>query len=185
VARLVYLTICSLDGYVERDGHFEWAAPDEQVHAFVNERERAAGTHLYGRRMYETMVAWETMDVADEPPVMREYAEIWRAADKVVFSRTLGEVRSARTRLEREFDPAAIEELKRSAEAELTVGGPGLAAEAMRAGLVDEVAVILVPVLVGGGTPAFSADLRLDLELLEQRRFDNGMAYLRYGVAQG
>jgi dihydrofolate reductase len=183
VARLIYSTSCSLDGYIERDGHFEWAAPSEEVHAFVNEQERAAGTLLYGRRMYETMVAWETLDTATESAAMREYAEIWRAADKVVFSRTLDDVSSARTRLERDFDPAAIRELKASAEADITVGGSGLAAEALRAGLVDEVGTIVVPVLVGGGTPAFSADVRLDLELLDHRRFDNGMVYLRYGAA--
>ncbi len=185
MAKLIYSTICSLDGYVERDGHFGWASPDEQVHAFVNEGERGAGTYLYGRRMYETMVVWETMDVVAEPAVVREYAQIWRAAEKIVFSRTLPEVSGAKTRLEREFDPAAIGELKASAEADITVGGPGLAAEALRAGLVDEIGMIVVPVLVGGGTPAFGADVRLDLELLDQqRRFDNGMVSLRYAVSR-
>jgi dihydrofolate reductase len=182
VAKLTYATICSLDGYIERDGHFEWAMPSEEVHAFVNELERAAGTFLYGRRMYETMVAWETMDTSAEPAAVREYAEIWRAAEKVVFSRTLKEVSGARTRLEREFDPAAIAELKATAEADITVAGPGLAAEALRAGLVDQIGLVVVPVLVGGGTPALGADVRLDLELLDTRRFENGMLYASYAV---
>lgn len=185
MAKLLYSAICSLDGYVaDREGGFRWAMPSEEVHAFVNERERPVGTYLYGRRMYETMAVWETMETAGEPAVIGEYAEIWRAADKIVFSRTLAEVRTARTRLERELDPAAVAELKAEAERDLSIGGPGLAAAALRAGLVDEISLVLVPVLVGGGTAALPADVRLDLDLLEQRRFENEMVFVSYGVSE-
>ena len=183
MARLIYSTICSLDGYVaDEDGDFEWAAPDEEVHAFVNDLERPVGTHLYGRRMYETMVVWETMDVAGEPPAMRDYAAIWRAADKVVYSTTLGEAGSTRTRIEAAFDPDAVRRMKDEAVRDISVGGPTLAASALAAGLVDELQLFFVPVLVGGGTSAFPDGLRLRLELLDQRRFANDTAYLRYAV---
>jgi len=156
VVRLIYSTIASLDGYVaDTDGNFDWAAPDEEVHAFVNELERPIGTYLYGRRMYEVMAFWETEGSGPgEPPVMHDFAEIWRAAEKVVYSRTLGEVSSARTRLEREFDPSAVRELVASASRDIAIGGPGLAAEALKAGLVDECQLFVAPVLVGAGKRA-------------------------------
>src|SRR3954471_4325179 len=133
--KLIYSSIASLDGYVaDQEGNFDWAAPDEEVHAFVNDLERSIGTHLFGRRMYDVLVAWETMDTDGEPPVMRDYAEIWRAADKLVYSRTLEKASSARTRIERDFDPEAVRQMKASAERDLSVGGPDLAAQAFRAG---------------------------------------------------
>jgi len=178
-ARLTYSALASLDGFVEDErGTFDWAAPDEEVHAFVNELERPIATHLYGRRMYETMVFWETMD--DEHPVMRDYAQIWRGAEKVVYSRSLETVSSARTRIEREFDPGAVRQLKETAAGDLGIGGPELAAEAIRAGLVDEFHLFLAPVLVGGGKRALPDGVRLDLELLDERRFRGGFVYLRY-----
>jgi dihydrofolate reductase len=177
--RLVYSAIGSLDGYVEDvDGGFEWAAPDDEVHAFVNALERGAGTYLYGRGMYETMVAWETLE--SEDPLAQEFAAIWQAAEKIVFSRTLPEVSSARTRLERSFDFDAIRELKASAERDLTVGGAGLAAEAIRAGLVDEYHYFAHPVVVGGGKSWLPAGVRVDLSLVDERRFGGGVVYLRY-----
>jgi dihydrofolate reductase len=185
VARLIYSAIASLDGYVaDEAGRFEWAAPDEEVHAFVNELERPVGTYLYGRRMYETMAAWETPEVLpNQTPATREFAEVWQAADKVVYSRTLAAVTTRRTRLERTFDPAAITQLKGSAERDLTVGGPELAAHALFAGLVDELQLFLAPVAVGGGKRALPDGLLAPLELLEERRFDNGTVFLRYAVS--
>jgi dihydrofolate reductase len=181
MAKLVYAAIASLDGYVaDADGRFDWSAPDEQVHRFVNELERPVGTHLYGRRMYEVMAVWETM--ADPDPVMRDYAEIWRAADKVVYSKTLAAASSARTRIERAFDPDAVRELKATAERDVTVGGPELAGQALAAGLVDELHLFVNPVVIGGGTRALPDDVRVQLELLDERRFDNGVAYLRYAT---
>jgi dihydrofolate reductase len=181
VGKLVYAAITSLDGYVaDADGRFDWSMPDEEVHAAVNDLERRAGTSLYGRRMYEVLKAWETMD--EPEPVMRDYAEIWRAAEKIVYSRTLTEVSSARTRIEREFDPEAVRELKAGAGRDLTVGGPGLAAEALRAGLVDECHQFISPVIVGGGTPWLPDGLRVPLELLDERRFGNGVVHLHYAV---
>jgi len=178
-SRLIYSALASIDGYVEDErGKFDWAAPDEEVHAFVNDLERPIGTHLYGRRMYETMVFWETMD--DEHPVMRDYAQIWRAAQKVVYSRSLEAASSARTRIEREFDPAAVRKLKESAASDLSIGGPELAVEAIMAGLVDEYHFFVAPVLVGGGKRALPDGVRLDLELLDERRFSGGFVYLRY-----
>jgi dihydrofolate reductase len=176
---LIYAMIASLDGYVEDEsGRFDWAAPDEEVHAFANELERPIGTYLYGRRMYETMVAWETMD--DEHPVMRDFAELWRAAEKIVYSRSLESASSARTRVEREFDAAAVRQLKESAEGDIGIGGPELAGQAIEAGLVDECHLIVVPVLVGGGKRALPAGVQADLELLDERRFEGGAVYLRY-----
>jgi dihydrofolate reductase len=169
---LIYSAISSVDGYIEDEsGEFGWAEPDDEVHAFINELERPIGTYLYGRRMYETMVAWETIE-------SNPYAEIWRAADKIVYSRTLDSVASARTRIEREFDPQAVRRLKE--EGDVSVGGAGLAAEAIRAGLVDEYQVFLVPIVVGGGKRAFADGLQLELELLDERRFESGFVYLRY-----
>lgn len=181
MAKLHYTAITSLDGYVaDADGRFDWSEPDEEVHTFVNDLERPIGTYLLGRRMYDVLVAWETMDTADEPPAMEDYAEIWRTADKIVYSRSLDVVTSAKTRLERSFDPDEIREMKTSAERDLSVGGPDLAAQAFRAGLVDEIQLFLAPVVVGGGTRALPGEVRLDLELLEERRFGNGTVYVRY-----
>ncbi len=183
MARLIYSTISSLDGYVaDEDGNFDWAAPDEEVHAFVNELERPVGAYLYGRRMYETMVFWETVDTGSEPQVMRDFAELWRAADKVVYSRTLSEASSAKTRIEREFDPDSVRQLVSSADRDVGVGGAELAARAFEAGLVDECQVFLAPVVVGGGKRSLPEDVFTRLELLDQQRFDSGFVYLRYGV---
>jgi dihydrofolate reductase len=183
MGKLIYLMLASLDGYVaDEDGKFDWAEPDEEVHSFVNDLARPVGTYLYGRGMYEVMTAWETLDLADEPSVIRDFAEIWRAADKIVFSRTLESVSSARTRLEREFDPDLIGQLKEQAANDLAVAGPGLAAEAFKAGLIDELQLFLAPVIVGGGKQALPDDVRLDLELLDERRFDNGVVHVRYSA---
>lgn len=184
MARLIYVAIMSLDGYIEdQDGRFDWAAPDEVVHQFVNELVRAAGTYLYGRRMYETMTVWETdPGFAAESPSMRDFAAIWQAADKLVYSRMLEAVPTARTRIEREFDPAAIRRMKATAGQELLIGGPELAAHAFRVGLVDECHLLLAPVVVGGGKRALPEDVRLELELLAERRFGNGMVHLHYRV---
>jgi dihydrofolate reductase len=182
MAKLIYSTIASLDGYVaDQDGKFDWAKPDEEVHAFVNDLERPIGTYLYGRRMYEVMVFWETMTTApDEPPVMRDYTQIWQAADKIVYSTSLESVSSARTRIERDFDPDAIRELKASLRQDISVGGPALAGQALRAGLVDECHLLVSPVVVGGGNPSLPDDVRVDLELLDERRFGNGVVHLHY-----
>jgi dihydrofolate reductase len=182
MAKLSYSTIASLDGYnADEDGNFDWAEPDEEVHRFVNDLERPVGTYLMGRRMYEVMVYWETADtVAGQPDHMLDYARVWQAADKVVYSRTLETTSSARTRIERDFDPEAVRQLKESAAADLSVGGPGLAAQALGAGLVDECHLFLSPVVVGGGNRAFPDGVRVRLELLEERRFGNGAIYLRY-----
>jgi dihydrofolate reductase len=184
VARLVYSALASLDGYVEDStGNFEWAAPDEEVHAFVNDLERPIGTYLYGRRMYETMMSWETVSTgAGQAAVSRDFAELWRAADKVVYSRTLRAAPTARTRIEPEFDPAAIRKLKESATRDITVGGAQLAGEAMAAGLVDECHLFLSPVLVGGGKRALPDNVRVQLELLDEHRFKGGVVHLHYGV---
>jgi dihydrofolate reductase len=179
MAKLIYTAIMSLDGYVaDEEGNFDWAEPDEEVHTLVNDLERPIGTYLYGRRLYEVMVAWET--ITDEQPFIKDYAEIWRAADKIVFSRTLETVSSERTRIERSFDPEVVREMKAAADRDISVGGPTLAAEAMRAGLVDEIQLFLAPVVVGGGTQALPDGVRLKLELLDERRFGNGTVYLRY-----
>ncbi|MGY2873494.1 dihydrofolate reductase [Marmoricola sp. URHA0025 HA25] len=185
MARLIYSAIASLDGYTEdRSGKFDWAAPDEDVHRFVNDLERPVGTYLYGRRMYETMVYWETVAPGDdESEVELDYAEVWRAADKIVYSRTLETPSSARTRIAHDFDPAAIRELKESSERDLTIGGPELAWQAMAAGLVDECQLFLCPIVIGGGKRALPDDLRLGLELLDEHRFANGVVHLRYAVA--
>jgi dihydrofolate reductase len=184
MANLIYAAITSLDLYVEDDkGGFEWAAPDEEVHAFVNAIERPIGTYLYGRRMYETMTYWETVDTGPgASAVGREFAEIWRAADKVVFSRTLQSPTSARTRIEREFDADIVSRLKQSSATDLSISGAELAGTALAAGLVDEIHLFLHPVLVGGGKPALPDGVQTRLDLLDERRFTGGVAYLRYAV---
>jgi dihydrofolate reductase len=184
MAKLIYAAIASLDGIVvDADGSFDWAAPDEEVHAFVNDLERPIDTYLYGRGMYETMAVWETLDPGDSP-AMRDYAELWRAADKVVYSTTLdaGAVTTARTRLERAFDPAAVRALVDASEHDVSVGGSHLAAQALAAGIVDELHLIAAPVVIGGGTRALPDGVRLDLELLDERRFDSGFVALHYRV---
>jgi len=183
--RLIYSTIASLDGYIEDvDGNFHWAAPDEEVHRFINELERPVGTYLYGRRMYETMVFWETAhEQPERPDFILDFADIWRSADKIVYSRTLDEVSSLKTRIERELDPDAVRELKARGR-DITVGGPELAAQAMRAGLVDELQLFVAPVVVGGGKRALADEMRVDLELADERRFGNGMVYLRYRLKE-
>ncbi len=179
MAKLIYTAIMSLDGYVaDEDGNFDWAEPDEEVHAFVNDLERPIGTYLYGRRLYEVMAAWET--ITDDQPFMRDYADIWRAAEKIVYSRNLETVSSERTRIERSFDPDAVREMKAAADRDMSVGGPTLAAQAIRAGVVDEICLFLAPAVVGGGTRALPDNVRLKLELLEERRFSGGTVYLRY-----
>jgi dihydrofolate reductase len=181
MAKLTYLAIMSPDGYVaDEDGKFDWGEPDEEVHTFVNDLARPVGTYLLGRRMYEVLVAWETLPLADQPPYIRDFAEIWRAADKVVYSKTLETASSARTRIERDFDPEAVRQMKAAAGRDLTVGGPELAAHAFEAGLVDELQLFHVPILVGGGTQCLPDNVRLNLELLDERRFANGMVHLRY-----
>jgi dihydrofolate reductase len=185
VGNLIYSAIASLDGYIEdAEGRFDWAAPDEEVHAFVNELERPVGTYLYGRRMYETMVFWENPPaLAEQPRTAQEFARIWQAAEKIVYSKTLQTATSARTRIEREFDTDAVRESKVTAARDLTVGGAELAARAIAAGLVDEYQLFLIPVLVGGGKRALPDDhLHLNLELLNERRFRNGTVYLHYGT---
>jgi dihydrofolate reductase len=182
MAKLIYSAIMSLDGYVaDEDGNFDWAAPDEEVHSFVNDLERTVGTYLYGRRMYEVMAYWETPDtLASQSPVIQDFAEIWQAADKVVYSTTLEDVSSARTRIERDFDAEAIRQLKATATSDISVGGPDLAAQAIKAGLVDEFQLFLTPVVVGGGNRALPDNVRVNLELLDERRFGNGTVYLDY-----
>jgi dihydrofolate reductase len=182
MAKLIYSAITSVDGYVEDpEGKFDWSAPDDEVHAFVNELERPIGTYLYGRRMYETMVDWETVDTgADHPVVSREYAEIWRAADKVVYTRTLDAASSARTRIERNFDAEAVRRLKASADRDITIGGSELAALALDAGLVDECHLVLTPIVVGGGKRALPSGFHARLELLAQRAFASGVVHLHY-----
>lgn len=184
MGKLIYAANTSLDGFLEDEtGAFDWSVPDEAVHAFWNDHERHIGTSLYGRRMYETMRVWEDDDwLTDEPPVVREYADIWRAGNKIVYSTSLTEVSTARTTIERTFDPDAVRRLKETSDADLSIGGPGIAAEAFRHGLVDECVLLLCPVLVGGGKPAIPRGVRLDLELADHRRFDNGVIYVRHAV---
>ncbi|MCU1542481.1 MAG: Riboflavin biosynthesis protein ribD [Microbacteriaceae bacterium] len=186
MGRLIYTAITSLDGYIaDGSGSFDWSMPDEEVHGFINDQERAFGTYLYGRRLYEVMVAWETLGTGpDESREIRDYASIWKAADKIVFSSTLREVASERTRIERSFVPELVERLKVESPADLTVGGAELAGHALVAGLVDELRLFVSPVIVGGGTRALPAGLRLGLRLLDERRFGNGVVYSAYGVAR-
>lgn len=182
MAKLFYTAITSLDGYVaNEDGHFDWAAPDDEVHAFINDQERPIGTYLYGRRMYEVMVAWETMPTGpDQQRVTQDYARIWQAASKIVFSTTLQAASSARTRIERAFDPAAIRQMKAQAERDLSMGGPNLAAQAIQAELVDEIHLFVTPIIVGGGTPSLPSHVRLRLDLLAEHRFGSGVVHLGY-----
>jgi dihydrofolate reductase len=182
MAKLIYLMIASLDGYVaDEDGNFDWAVPDEEVHAFINDLDRSVGTYLYGRRMYETMVGWETdPTLAEQSPLMRDFAQIWQAADKIVYSKTLEAVSTARTRIERDFNPEAIRQMKALARRDLIVGGPDLAAQAFKAGLVDECHLFVAPVVVGGGKRSLPDNVRLRLELLDEHRFGNGTVYLYY-----
>jgi dihydrofolate reductase len=184
LGKLIYSAITSLDGYVaDESGNFDWAAPDEEVHTFVNDLERRAGTHLYGRRMYEVMAFWETAhSLPDQPHFIHDYAEIWQRAEKVVYSKTLTTVSSARTRIEREFDPLAVREMKGQAERDITVGGPHLAAQAIKAGLVDEYHVFLTPIAVGGGNRFLPNDVHLDLELMDENRFGSGVVHLHYRI---
>jgi dihydrofolate reductase len=181
MGKLIYSAITSLDGYAaDENGNFDWAAPDEEVHTFVNDLERPVRTYLYGRRMYEVMVFWENASFADQAPFMQDFAEIWQAADKIVYSKTLQTVSSARTRTERDFDPEAVRQMKASEGRDISVGGPDLAAQAIKAGLVDEYHVFFTPIVVGGGTQFLPDDVHLTLELLDERRFGNGVVYLRY-----
>jgi len=181
MGRLVYSAIASLDGYIaDADGKWDWSFPSAEVHAFVNDLMRPARTHLYGRRLYEVLVAWETMD--DPAPEMQDYAQLWRAAEKVVYSTTLQEVSSARTRIERSFDPGAVRAIKERGDC--VIGGAALAGEALRHGLVDDVQLLLSPVIVGGGTRALPDGLRIDLELADERRFANGAVHLGYRVSR-
>ncbi|MBI5231075.1 MAG: dihydrofolate reductase family protein [Coriobacteriales bacterium] len=182
MAQLVYSAIASLDGYVaDEDGRFDWAEPDEEVHVFANELERSAGTYLYGRRMYEVMAVWETLDSDLElPAYIREFARIWKSVDKVVYSRTLGSPSTAKTRVEREFDPEVVRRMKLDAERDIVIGGPTLASAAIEAGLVDEYDLFVAPVVVGGGLRFLPEHVRIDLELRDERRFTNGMVFLRY-----
>jgi len=185
VAKLIYSAIASLDGYVEdEEGNFDWAAPDDEVHAFVNGLERPIGTYLYGRRMYETMAFWETVPISgDQPAVTRDFAKIWQAAEKIVYSRTLQTVSSARTRIERDLDPDAIRQLKKNSQADITIGGAELAGQATAEGLVDECHLLLGPIIVGRGKRALPGNVRVQLELLDERRFRSGVVHLHYRVS--
>ena len=182
MAKLIYSAITSLDGYTaDENGDFDWSAPDEEVHTFVNDLERPIGTYLYGRRMYDVMVAWETMHTQpDQTPATRDYTQIWQAADKVVYSRTLESTSSARTRIERDLGPDAIRQLLAEADSDVSIGGPGIAAQAIAAGLVDEYHFLVSPVVVGAGTAALPDNVRLELELVSERRFGNGVVHLHY-----
>lgn len=184
MAKLIYAPIASLDGYVaDEKGNFDWAMPDSEVLVFINYLLKPIATHLYGRRMYETMVYWENAQIPDgEQQLMRDFAEVWRAADKVVYSTTLATVSSARTRIERSFDPEAIQTMKDSAAADMIVAGPHLAAQAIKAGLVDEYHLLVAPVLVGRGNRSLPDDVRAQLELLDERHFANGTVHLHYGT---
>ena len=184
MAKLIYFSIASLDGYVaDEDGNFDWAEPDEEVHAFINDLERPVGTYLYGRRMYETMTGWETdATLAGRSELMGDFAQIWQAADKIVYSKTLDRASTARTRLERDFDPEAIRQMKGSAGSDITVGGPDLAAQAFRAELVDECHMFFAPIVVGSGKQTLPDNVRVEIELLDECRFGSGMVHLHYRV---
>jgi dihydrofolate reductase len=187
MAHLIYSAISSLDGFIEdMDGNFDWAMPDDETHHYINNLERAVGTYLFGRRMYETMMVWETdPTLAALSPLMRDFAELWQAADKIVYSKTLGAVSTSKTRIERAFDPEAIRQLKAAARHDIAIGGPNLAAHAFRAGLIDECHLFLAPIIVGGGKPSLPNHVRLELELLEECRFGNGMVHLHYQTRPG
>jgi dihydrofolate reductase len=182
MAKLIYSVIASLDSYIaDEDGNFDWAVPDDEVHAFINDLDRSLGTYLYRRRMYETMVGWETdPSLGERSPLMREFGQIWQAADKIVYSRTLQSASSANTRIERDFDPQAVLRMKASAGRDMIVGGAELAAQAFEAGLVDECHLFVAPIVVGGGKRSLPDNVRLKLELIDERRFGSGMVYLHY-----
>jgi len=184
MGKLIYSTITSLDGYVaDKDGNFDWAAPDEEVHTFVNDLERPIGTYLYGRRMYEVMSYWETAQaLTDQPSFMQDFAKIWRAADKIVYSKTLETASSARTRIERDFYPDTVRRMKAQAERDISVGGADLATQALKTGLVDECHLFVTPIVVGGGKRSLPNDVRLELELLDERRFEGGVVHLHYRI---
>lgn len=184
MAHLIYSAISSLDGYIEdRDGNFDWAMPDEQVHRFINDLERKVHTYLCGRRMYETMMVWETdPNLTADSPLTQDYAQIWQAADKIVYSKTLVSASTRKTQIERDFEPKAIRQLKETAKDDISIGGPNLAAHAFQAGLIDECHLFLAPIIVGGGKPSLPINVRLELELEEERQFGNGMIFLRYRV---
>jgi dihydrofolate reductase len=184
MAKLIYSAIASLDLYVEDEsGDFGWARPDDELMQLLNDLERPIGTYLYGRRMYETLVYWETNGTGpDDSSVEREWAAIWRKAEKIVYSRTLGETRSARTRIEREFEVEAVRRLKSESSSDLSIGGSGLAGQALAAGLIDELQLFLTPVIVGGGKPALPAGVGVALELVDERRLGRGDVFLRYRV---
>lgn len=184
MANLIYGAMMSLDGYIEdTTGGFDWAEPDDEVHAFVNANERPVGTYLYGRRMYEVMQAWEHPEAfADDSPILQDFATNWQRIEKIVYSTSLQSVSTQRTRIERTFDPEAIRRLKADATQSISIAGPGLGTHAIRAGLVDEYQFYIAPVIVGGGKPAMPADVRVDLVLVEERRFESGMVYLRYAA---
>ncbi len=187
MAHLIYSAISSLDGYIEdRNGDFNWAMPDEEVHRFINNLERTAHTYLYGRRMYETMMVWETdPNLAADSPLTQDFAQIWQSATKIVYSKVLAAASTRNTQIERDFNPEAIKQLKKTAQHDILIGGPELAAHAFRSGLIDECHLFLTPIIVGGGKPALPDKVRLDLELLEERRFGNGVVFLRYRTRQG
>ncbi len=182
MGRLIYSAMQSLDGYVaDAAGKFDWAEPDESVHTFANELQRTIGMNLLGRRMYEVMSAWETLGAqGDEPAYIQEFGELWRASDKVIYSTTLDSVPAARTRIERAFEPDAVRRMKDEIVGDISIAGPTLAAQAIAAGLVDEYQLFVVPVIVGGGTRCLPDGIRLDLQLVSQRRFDNGTVYVSY-----
>jgi dihydrofolate reductase len=186
MAKLIYSAISSLDGYVaDTDGNFDWSAPDEEVHRFVNDLERPIGTYLYGRRMYEVMRFWETAPTGnDELSAAQDYARIWQTADKIIYSRSLEHASTAQTRIQGEFEPEAIHQLKATAARDISVGGPTLAAQAMRLGLVDECHLFLSPIVVGGGMRALPDNVRIQMELLDERRFGNGVVHLHYRIAE-
>jgi dihydrofolate reductase len=186
MAKLIYSAISSLDGYVaDADGNFDWSAPDVEVHSFINDLERPIGTYLYGRRMYDVMRFWETAPTGSgELSAEQDYARIWQAADKIVYSRSLEQVSTARTRLETEFDRDGVEQIKVAATCDVSLGGPTLAAQALKFGLVDECHLFVSPIVVGGGTPAMPDNVRIQLELLDGRRFDNGVVHLHYRIAE-
>jgi len=187
MAHLIYSAISSLDGYIEDvNGQFDWAAPDEEVHQFINNLERAAGVYLLGRRMYETALVWETDPaLAEHSPITQDYAQIWQAANKIVYSKTLEAVSTRKTQLERNFDPEAIRRLKEAVKEDILIGGPGLAAHAFQSGLIDECQLFLTPIIVGGGKKSLPDNIRLELALLEERRFRNGVVFLRYRTKPG
>lgn len=182
MADLVFMAMMSIDGFMaDAEGNFDWAHPDEDVHRFINDRERATGTHLVGRKMYEIMSYWDTDEATtSQIDFEREYAEIWQGAHKIVYSRTLPSVSSANTTLERSFDVASLRALKESAAQRVSISGPTLAHQAMKAGLIDVIELYVFPVNVGGGLAVFPADHRLSLELVDEHRFEGGVVFLSY-----